>query len=66
VIPGTEFIPGTNLRCTYCLRDISRAGQALAQFVDYAISLPDVYFITHSDLIRWMQVHRRAGGACVV
>ena len=37
--------------------------KALKDFIDYALSKPDVYFITYSDLIYWMQASSRACGA---
>ncbi len=44
---GCEYYPSKNL-------------PALAKFVDYALTKPEVRFVTFSDLIAWMQVG--AGG----
>lgn len=38
------------------VRELSRAGEALADLVAYGASRPEVRFVTYSDLIRWMQV----------
>lgn len=41
------------------VREVSENGKALARFIDYAVTKPEVRFVTYSDLIRWMQVRGR-------
>ncbi|KAL4431616.1 hypothetical protein ABPG77_001458 [Micractinium sp. CCAP 211/92] len=41
--------------CFNVVREVSENGKALARFIDYAVTKPEVRFVTYSDLIRWMQ-----------
>ena len=50
-------IPADDPLCIYCQRTPNANARALARFIDYASSLPDVWFVTASDLVRG-----RAGG----
>lgn len=44
--------PADDPQCLTCYRAPSAAALALARFVDYAVRQDDVWFITHSDLVR--------------
>lgn len=47
--------PADDPQCIYCYRPPSANALALAKFVDYASQLEDVWFVTHSDLVRaWL------------
>lgn len=51
-----ETPPADDPNCLRCLRPPSANGLALANFVEWAtVNVPEVRFVTYSDLIRWMQ-----------
>ena len=55
--PPTRTHTLTHPRAARCrLAKDPKNAKAVKDFIDYAQSKPDVYFITYSDLIYWMQV----------